>query len=111
MGVKTLTIGNPTTENLEHPGDIIIASHYSGTLHCEGRLTVQKDGMIEGEVHAQTAHISGSFKGFLEVQQYVIFTDGSKFQGTLDAPSMVCSLGTTLVGDVRVKPQRPLGAI
>ena len=107
MGVKTLHIGYPTTENLEHSGDIIITSHYSGTLYCEGRLTVQNNGYVEGEVHAQTAHIAGSFKGFLEVQQYVIFTDGSKFEGTLDAPSMVCSLGTTLVGDIRVKPQKP----
>ena len=63
-------------------------------------------GTVIGEVHAQTAHVSGTFKGFLEAQQYVIFTDGSKFEGTLDTPSMVCSLGTTLVGDVRVKPHR-----
>ena len=106
MGVKILTIESPTNKNLEHPGDIIIASNYSGTLYCEGILTVQKNGFVDGEVHAQIAHISGSFKGFLEVQQYVIFRDGSKFEGTLDAPSMVCSLGTTLVGDIRVKPHR-----
>ena len=106
MGVKTLTIEHPTAKDIEHPGNIIIATHYSGTLCCEGSLTIQKNGSIEGEVHAQTAHISGSFKGFLEVQQYVIFTDGSKFEGTLDAPSMVCSLGTTLIGDIRVQPHR-----
>ena len=106
MSVKTLTIEHPTAKNIEHQGNIIIAAHYSGTLCCEGRLTIQKNGSIEGEVHTQTAHISGSFTGFLEVQQYVIFTDGSKFQGTLDAPSMVCSLGTTLIGDIRVKPHR-----
>ena len=76
-------------------------------LYCEGRLTIQTDGSIIGEVHAQNAHISGDFKGFLEVQQYVIFTDGSRFEGTLDAPSMVCSLGTTLIGDIRVKPHNP----
>ena len=104
MSVQTLTIEYPTNKNLEPSGDIIIASHYSGTLYCEGRLTVQKNGSVDGEVHTQNAYISGSFRGFLEVQQYVIFTDGSKFEGTLDAPSMVCSLGTTLIGDIRVKP-------
>ena len=104
MSVQTLTIDYPTNQNLEYAGDIIIASQYSGTLYCEGRLTIQTNGSIVGEVHAQNAHISGAFTGFLEVQQYVIFTDGSKFEGTLDAPSMVCSLGTTLVGDIRVKP-------
>lgn len=106
MNTTILTIGSPTHQDIEYAGDIIIASEYSGTLHCEGKLTLQKSGVINGEVHAQTAHIAGSFKGFLELQQYVIFTDGSKFEGTLDTPSMVCSLGTTLIGDVRVKPHR-----
>ena len=106
MNTTTLTIGSPTQQDIEHAGDIIISSEYSGTLHCEGKLTIQKNGLVNGEVHAQTAHISGSFIGFLEVQQYVIFTDGSKFRGTLDSPSMVCSLGTTLIGDIRVKPHR-----
>jgi len=104
MSVQTLIIEYPTTQDLDHAGDVIIASHYTGTLYCEGRLTIQTNGSIIGEVHAQNAHISGTFKGFLEVQQYVIFTDGSKFEGTLDAPSMVCSLGTTLIGDIHVKP-------
>ena len=106
MSTKILTIGSPTREDIEHAGDIIISSEYSGILYCEGKLTIQNKGIVNGEVHAQTAHISGSFKGFLEAQQYVIFTDGSTFEGTLDTPSMVCSLGTTLIGDVRVKPQR-----
>ena len=106
MGTKILTIGSPTQQDIEHAGDIIISSEYSGILHCEGKLTIQDKGTVIGEVHAQTAHVSGTFKGFLEAQQYVIFTDGSKFEGTLDTPSMVCSLGTTLVGDVRVKPNR-----
>ena len=106
MSTKILTIGSPTRQDIEHAGDIIIASEYSGILHCEGKLTIQNKGEVNGEVHAQTAYISGSFKGFLEAQQYVIFTDGSKFEGTLDTPSMVCSLGTTLIGDVHVKPHR-----
>lgn len=106
MSTNVLTIGSPTMRDIEHAGDIVISSQYSGILHCEGTLTLQKSGVINGEVHAHTAYISGSFKGFLELQQYVIFTDGSKFEGTLDTPSMVCSLGTTLVGDIRVKPHR-----
>ena len=106
MSTKILTIGSPTRQDIEHTGDIIISSEYSGILHCEGKLTIQNKGKVNGEVHAQKAHISGSFEGFLEAQQYVIFTDGSKFEGTLDTPSMVCSLGTTLIGDVRVKPHR-----
>ena len=85
MSVQTLTIEYPTHQNLEHAGDIIIASHYAGTLYCEGRITIQTNGSIVGEVHAQNAHKTGTYKGFLEVKQYVIFTDGSKFEGTLDA--------------------------
>ena len=73
MSAQTLIIEYPTNQNLDHNGDIIIASHYTGTMYCEGRLTIQTDGSIIGEVHAQNAHISGDFKGFLEVQQYVIF--------------------------------------
>ena len=42
MSTNILTIGSPTHQDIEHAGDIIISSEYSGTLHCEGKLTIQK---------------------------------------------------------------------
>ena len=102
--MNTLEIQTPTQGNVDHAGDVIISSEYSGTLYCEGKLTIQSNASVNGEFHTQTAYVFGSLKGFLEVQKHVIFTDGSKFEGILDAPSMVCSLGTTLIGDIRVKP-------
>jgi len=106
MNSKALVLTEPTHRNIEHKGDIIISDEYVGLMHCEGHLTIKKTAVVSGEIHTQSAHISGVFKGFLEVEKHVIFTDGSLFQGTLDAGSMVCSLRTTLIGDIRVKPRK-----
>ena len=106
MNSKTLVLRTPTHDNIEYKGDITILDKYIGQIYCEGLLTIKDTATVSGEVHTQSAHISGSFKGFLEVEKHVIFTDGSLFQGTLDAGSMLCSLKTTLIGDIRVKPRK-----
>ena len=101
-----LTIDSPTQGDIEHNGDVIILSEYRGTIHCESTVYIKANATAQGEVHTQNAHIMGSFNGFLEVRERVIFTGGSHFERILDAANMVCSLGTTIIGEIRVTPNK-----
>ena len=104
--MKPLTIDIPTQGDIEHNGDVIILSDYQGTIHCESTVYIKPNAVAQGEIHTQSAHIMGYFNGFLEVRERVIFTDGSHFEGILDASNMVCSLGTTIIGEIRVTPNK-----
>lgn len=90
-----------------HPGDVIVRTPFNGQIICEGRLTIEKQASVSGEVHTRTAHIHGAFTGLLEVTDHVIFSSGATFQGVLDAKAMLCPLDTTLIGDIRIEPSKP----
>ena len=104
--MTTLQVLVPTTQNIEHEGNIVVRSHLKGNIHCEGALIVEVDASVHGEVHVASAQIFGTVKGFLEVRERVIFTDNSYFEGILDATSLVCSAKTTLIGEIRVTPNK-----
>ena len=101
-----LLIDVPTQSDIEHNGDVIILSEYRGTIHCESTVYIKPNASAQGEIHTQNAHVMGYFNGFLEVRERVIFTDGSHFEGILDTANMVCYLGTTIIGEIRVTPNK-----
>ena len=105
--MNTTEINHPTQKDLIIEGNLMVNSHLKGTIYCDGTCIITEHGILEGELHTQRAHISGQFQGFLEVKEHVIFRDGSKFNGVLDASSMVCSLQTEIVGELRVRPNNP----
>ena len=96
----------PTQGDVEHNGDVIIINEYRGIIHCESTVYIKENATVFGEIHTQKAHVMGYFNGFLEARERVIFTDGSRFEGILDTSNMVCSLGTTIIGEIRVTPNK-----
>ena len=104
--MSTITITTPTTQDINHHGDVYIHSSLSGTLNCEGTLTIGSQGSVEGEAHVQNANIQGAFKGFLEVRERVIFSSGAIFHGILDAQSMLCAPDTEMIGEFRIVPNQ-----
>ncbi len=84
----------------------MINSSLKGLIMCEGTLTIQQDGSFHGEAHVENANIKGTFDGFLEVQERVIISSGARFSGILDAQSMLCSLDSEVIGEIRVIPTK-----
>ena len=99
-------ITTPTDQDINCVGDVYIDSILSGTLFCEGTLTITARGSVQGEAHVQSANIQGTFVGFLEVRDRVIFSSGAKFQGVLDAQSMLCPPDTEMIGEFRIVPNQ-----
>ena len=104
--MNTIRITNATEEDINHTGNIVIDSSLKGLIMCEGNLTIQQNGSFQGEAHVENANIKGSFHGFLEVQERVIFSSGARFNGILDAQSMLCSLDSEMIGEIRVIPTK-----
>lgn len=55
-----------------------IHGRLKGTVRCRGEVSVERGAKVEGEVRAQTFHLSGFFRGSVEAER-VVFLPGADF--------------------------------
>jgi cytoskeletal protein CcmA (bactofilin family) len=79
--------------------DVHIQGRFRGEIQLSGRLSLGESARVEAKVMADSAEIAGDFKGQLKVRRLVLLDKG-RFDGTLDAQSMVVHEGATLNGAV-----------
>lgn len=85
---------------------------FSGGLHVEGRvvgkviaddgqpavLTVAKQGVIEGEIHAPTVVIHGRLEGDVHAGERVELAAGAQVHGDVHYPTVEMAAGAVLIG-------------
>ena len=53
--------------NIESEGDIRLDGVLDGSLNCKGRVVLGPEARIKGEIHSNTAEISGTVEGEITV--------------------------------------------
>ena len=83
-GVVNL-IGSGTTiiGEINSSGDIRVDGTLSGSVNTKGKVVVGSTGMVEGNVTASNADISGGLKGSVSVTELLALKSTAKLDGDI----------------------------
>jgi cytoskeletal protein CcmA (bactofilin family) len=79
-------------------GNLIVSGKYSGRLMVNGRITLDSNATVTGEIIANEMIIEGIFKGIARVENKIIFGKTASFSGTLLAAEADFHRGCTITG-------------
>ena len=101
---KSNTLGSILDPNIEINGDInvsanlIVYGKINGNVVSTETINTAKDSIINGNLIAKEAVISGTLKGDLEVSGKVVLTEDSNLLGNLKASIIVIEEGAKFDG-------------
>ncbi len=95
-------------------GDIRINGTLVGNLNTNNKLILGDTGLIQGEITANVADISGKIKGKLLVKELVILRETANLEGELITKRLIIEEGAIFNGTCtmkeqveQIKPQKP----
>ncbi len=99
--------------SLEFTGDIrvkealIIEGQIKGSVTCtERRLTIGKQGRVEGEVHAEEVEVRGNVEGDVHGYERIRLHSSASVTGTLHCRRIIMEDGAELNGSVDMQVDR-----
>lgn len=79
-------------------GNLIVSGKYSGRLAVKGRITLDSNAIVTGEIIANELIIEGIFKGIARVENKAIFGRMAFFSGTITAAEADFHEGCIITG-------------
>jgi cytoskeletal protein CcmA (bactofilin family) len=91
--------------DIDSAGDFRIDGYVNGTVKAKGKVIVGESGQIEGQVHCQSADISGHAKIKLEVTDITILRATAKFNGDIITKKISIETGAIFSGTCQMATQ------
>ena len=79
-------------------GDLLIYGKVNGNINCKGTVNSAKDSIVQGNIHAKNAVISGKITGDLIVDLKATLGKGSHLEGNLQASIITIEEGARFDG-------------
>lgn len=73
-----------------------------GEIHCDARIIMGPDAVIEGKIKTNEATITGAFTGDLSVNALLKLGSTAKIDGNVSAKELIVEEGAILNGEVSV---------
>ncbi|MDQ3625607.1 MAG: polymer-forming cytoskeletal protein [Verrucomicrobiota bacterium] len=90
-------------------GELIIDGEVEGSIDSSGRLTVGKNGRINGEIRTGSVTIYGTVDGNITAVERCELHSGCTLRGDIEAPRLVVDEDATFLGSAKIstrpKPQ------
>ena len=93
IGVGTTIVGDVTSS-----GDIRIDGSLSGSVNTKGKVVVGTTGMVEGNVNASNADVSGELNGAISVSELLSLKSTAKLDGDIIANKLAIEPGASFTG-------------
>ena len=93
IGVGTTIVGDVTSS-----GEIRIDGSLSGSVNTKGKVVVGTTGMVEGNVNASNADISGELNGAISVSELLSLKSTAKLDGDIIANKLAIEPGASFTG-------------
>jgi cytoskeletal protein CcmA (bactofilin family) len=90
--------------------ELIIDGEVEGTIDSVGRLTVGKNGRINGEIRTRSVVVHGTVDGNVTAGERCELRSGCTLRGDIEAPQLVVDENTTFIGSARIATQDQLFA-
>ena len=96
---STFTGTIDTAENLRVDGKVI------GTINAKAKVVAGPESIIEGNIHAERAEISGEIKGDIEVTDILILRASARIHGDIYTDKLIMDEGASFNGKCKVGDQ------
>ncbi len=93
IGVGTTIVGDVTSS-----GDIRIDGSLSGSVNTKGKVVIGTTGMVEGNVNASNADVSGELNGAISVSELLSLKSTAKLDGDIIANKLAIEPGASFTG-------------
>ncbi|NOX85300.1 MAG: polymer-forming cytoskeletal protein [Chlorobi bacterium] len=89
-------------------GDLRIEGSLNGTIKVKGKVVIGETGNVEGQVHCQSADISGTAKVKLDASELTTLRATSKFSGDIITKKISIEPGALFSGTCQMgSPSQP----
>ena len=105
-GLTYISHGTNITGETILTGDALVGGEIHGKAHSESTITIEPQGLINGDVICQEMKVSGYFKGKLQCQKLIITNSGT-VEGEVASDEMEIFEGGQFIG-IRAKQQSEL---
>ncbi len=101
---KRVSLDTVIGPGAELTGDVIVRAgaridgHVKGNVSCQGELVIGKDGVVDGEVKAASAILSGRITGKLLVEGRVELSSTARMEGDVVCSKLVIEEGAFFQG-------------
>lgn len=101
--ITYIASGCKITGETEFTGNALIGGSVFGRVHSEQQVTIEAEGLINGELCCHELKVSGIFKGKLQCEHLIITGTGT-VEGEVASKSMEIFEGGQFIG-IRVKDE------
>ncbi|MXR69391.1 polymer-forming cytoskeletal protein [Shewanella sp. JBTF-M18] len=102
-GLTFIAQGTKLSGETHFAGEALIGGELQGKISATGKLTIEVDGYIEGELQCKEIKVSGAFKGKMKCEKLNITSTGS-VEGEIACNSMEIFEGGQFIG-MRVREE------
>lgn len=100
--IDRIAEGTTLEGNLKSSKGIRIDGIVKGSVTCEGKVVVGKNGVIEGEVTCQSADIEGTLKSTIIVKDILELKATSNLHGEITTGKLSIEPGATFTGNCKM---------
>ncbi len=94
IGEGTIFEGKLRAEN-----EVVIRGKIIGTLSVTGRAVIAESGVIDGELEATSADVSGQIKGDLRVKERLVLRGSARVDGNVSTGRFIVEEGAMFDGE------------
>lgn len=93
----TVVVGKITTK-----GDIRIEGKVIGTIICDAKMVIGRNGSIEGNVDARNAYIEGEVDGTVLIRDLLQLQETGRIRGDIYTSKLSVQVGALFTGNCRM---------
>ncbi len=97
-----LSAGVAIKGSLKFSRELVVDCDLEGTIDSEGRLIVEKNAQIRGEIHAGSVTVFGTVEGNVMATERCELRAGCTLRGDIEAPRLVVDDNATFVGSAKI---------
>jgi cytoskeletal protein CcmA (bactofilin family) len=94
--------GTTITGDIETSGDIRLDGKLEGNLFCKAKVVLGQHAVLEGNLSAQNAELSGEVIGKVEVTELLTLKNSSTIHGDINTGKLVIEAGSKFNGSCKM---------
>ncbi len=104
-----LSVGVSINGSLTFATELVIDCEVEGTITSAGRLTVDRNAQIRGEIRVGSVTVLGTIDGNVTASERCELRAGCTLRGDIEAPRLVVDDDATFVGSAKIstRPKAP----
>ena len=96
--VNTIGLGTVINGDFQSKGDIRVDGILKGSVNTSGKVVLEKEGGIEGDVICNSADVSGTIKAKITVSQLLSLKTTAKLNGDIITNKLSIEPGAVFTG-------------